>query len=87
VYNIKFTNTATKNLKKIDKRFHKHLKKKLETIVKDPFKTTTKIQDKSLDGTRKCRQGDFRIFVNIDKINKIVYVTSINNRNSAYNPR
>lgn len=84
MYKIEVTKTAKKHIKKIAPRFHNNLLGKIQSVAKDPINNTDKVKDKTIIGSRKCRQGNYRIFFDIDSKKKILYVTAIKNRNKAY---
>jgi len=80
-YNILITDTAKKQLAKIDRQTAKRIDKKLREISHDPFLYVSKLA--SLD-LYKLRVGDYRILMSIQKDRLIILVVEISHRRNVY---
>ena len=80
-YNILVTNTAKKQLVKIDKQIAKRIDKKLREISHDPFLHVSKLVGLEL---YKIRVGDYRILMSIQKDKLIIMVVEIGHRRNVY---
>lgn len=80
-YNIYITDTAKKQLAKIDKQTARRIDNKLREISHDPFLYVTKLV--GLD-FYKLRVGDYRILMTIQKDKLIITVVEISYRRNAY---
>jgi len=80
-YNIFITDTAKKQLAKIDRQTAKMIDKKLREISHEPFLYVSKLS--SLD-LYKLRVGDYRVLMNIQKDRLIILVVEISHRRNVY---
>ncbi|TLX89806.1 MAG: type II toxin-antitoxin system RelE/ParE family toxin [Thaumarchaeota archaeon] len=80
-YNIFITDTAKKQLAKIDRQTAKRIDKKLREISHEPFLYVSKLS--SLD-LYKLRVGDYRVLMNIQKDRLIILVVEISHRRNVY---
>ena len=81
-YSIDFKKSAVKELKKINKFDLQKIVKKISSLCINPKpEGSQKLTGHKL---HRIRQGNYRIFFDIDSKKKILYVTAIKNRNKAY---
>ena len=80
-YKIKVTDTAKKQLKKLDRQTAKRIDKKLHEISDDPFLYVTKLVGLEF---YKLRVGNYRILMTIKQNNLIIMVVEISHRHNAY---
>lgn len=83
MYEIEFTNTALKNLKKIDSKYQALIIEKLEILSKNPI-TATNV--KALVGLKyyRLRVADYRIIYELLNDELIILVIDINHRKNIY---
>lgn len=86
VWQIKFSATAKKQLKKLDhpvqKNILRYLKKRIET-VEDPQRYGTLLRE-TLSGLWKYRIGDYRLICEIQEENIVVLVLQVGHRRKIY---
>lgn len=80
-YNIYITDTAKKQLAKIDKQTARRINNKLREISHNPFLHVSKLI--GLD-FYKLRVGDYRVLMTIQKDKLIIMVVEISHRRNAY---
>jgi len=80
-YSIRVTETAKKQLSKIDKQAARRIDKKLQEIASDPFLHVTRLVGLEL---YKMRVGDYRVLVSIQKDKLVVMVVEIGHRRNVY---
>lgn len=80
-YNIYITDTAKKQLAKIDKQTARRIDNKLREISHNPFLYVSKLV--GLD-FYKLRIGDYRVLMTIQKEKLIIMVVEISHRRNAY---
>ena len=80
-YKISVTDTAKKQLKKLDRQTAKRIDKKLHEISDDPFLYVTKLVGLEF---YKLRVGNYRILMTIEQNNLIIMVVEISHRRNAY---
>ncbi|MDE1767032.1 MAG: type II toxin-antitoxin system RelE/ParE family toxin [Thaumarchaeota archaeon] len=73
-YSIRVTETAKKQLSKIDKQIARRIDGKLLEIASDPFLHVTRLAGLEL---YKMRVGDYRVLMSIQKDKMIVMVIEI----------
>ncbi|MFZ1076328.1 MAG: type II toxin-antitoxin system RelE/ParE family toxin [Nitrosotalea sp.] len=81
VYNILITETAKKQLAKVDRQNAIRIDKKLREILHDPFLYITRLANLEL---YKLRVGDYRVLMSIQKNRLIIVVVEISHRRNAY---
>ena len=81
VYNILITETAKKQLAKLDRQTAKRIDKKLREISHDPFLYVTRLAGLEL---YKLRVGDYRVLVSIQKEKLIIMVVELSHRRNVY---
>lgn len=80
-YNILVTDTAKKQLAKIDKQAAKRIDKKLREISHDPFLHVSRLAGLEL---YKVRVGDHRVLMSIQKDKLIIMVVEVGHRRNVY---
>ena len=80
-YSIRVTETAKKQLSKIDKQTAQRIDSKLREIASDPFAHVTRLVGLEL---YKMRVGDYRILMSIQKDKLVVMVVEIGHRRNVY---
>ena len=80
-YNIHLTDTAKKQLAKLDGQIAKRIAKKLHEISDDPFPYVSKLIGVEL---YKLRVGDYRVLMNIQQNKLIIIVIEISHRRNVY---
>ena len=80
-YSILVTETAKKQLSKIDKQTARRIDKKLREIASDPFLHVIRLVGLEL---YKMRVGDYRILMSIQKDKLVVMVVEIGHRRNVY---
>ena len=80
-YSIRVTETAKKQLSKIDKQTAQRIDSKLREIASDPFAHVTRLVGLEL---YKMRVGDYRVLMSIQKDKLVVMVVEIGHRRNVY---
>ncbi|MGI0088425.1 MAG: type II toxin-antitoxin system RelE family toxin [Nitrosotalea sp.] len=80
-YNILVTETAKRQLAKIDKQAAKKIDKKLREISHDPFLYVSRLAGLEI---YKIRVGDYRVLMSIQKDKLIIVVVEIGHRRNVY---
>ena len=80
-YSIRVTETAKKQLSKIDKQTARRIDSKLREIASDPFAHVTRLVGLEL---YKMRVGDYRVLMSIQKDKLVVMVVEIGHRRKVY---
>ena len=81
VYNILITETAKKQLAKLDRQTAKRIDKKLREISHEPFLYVIRLAGLEL---YKLRVGDYRVLLSIQKEKLIIMVVEISHRRNVY---
>lgn len=82
-YQIKWTNSAKKELKKLDKNIINRLIDAVEELAKNPYPQGVKKLVNSKNNYR-IRVGDYRIIYEIKSSVLIIYIIKVGNRQSIY---
>lgn len=80
-YSILVTDTAKKQLEKIDRQTAKRIDKKLREISHDPFLYVSRLVGLEL---YKVRVGDHRVLMSIQKDKLVIVVIEICHRRNVY---
>ncbi len=80
-YEVKWTDTSLKQLKKLDKNLAKRIVDKVESISKDPFVFVKKLKGFDL---YTLRIGDYRVIISIEGKKMIIFVLEIGHRSVIY---
>lgn len=81
-WQIKIANVAIKNLKRFPAKDRQKLELVLYELVFNPYSGDVE-KMKGKDNSWRRRTGFYRIFYDIDKVNKIISVTHIERRTSS----
>ncbi|MGI0480286.1 type II toxin-antitoxin system RelE family toxin [Geminocystis sp. CENA526] len=82
-YQIKWTNSAKKELKKLDKNIIPRLISAVEELAQNPYPQGVKKLVNS-DNNYRIRVGDYRIIYEIKSSVLIIYIIKVGNRQSVY---
>jgi len=80
-YKLVYTNTAYKDIKKLDIVARKRIGKKIEEYSKGPILNSKKLTN-SLIGTYRWRIGNYRVVFDID--NKNIVILRVGHRKEIY---
>jgi mRNA interferase RelE/StbE len=80
-YEVKWTETALNQLKKLDKSVSKRILENMERIGEDPFRFVKKLKDIKL---YSLRVGDYRVILSIEGKELIILVLEIGHRRKIY---
>lgn len=83
-YQLRYSNQATKFIKKLDKKTAELIVIKLERLVNGDENLDVKKLSGSLDSQFRMRVGDFRIIYEVSNHEVIVYVIEIGHRREIY---
>ena len=81
VYKILVTETAKKQLAKINRQDAKRIDVMLREIEEDPFHYVTRLVGLEL---YKLRVGDYRVLMSIQKYRMLIMVAEISHRSNVY---
>ncbi len=81
MYNIIFEKSALDFLNKLEKETKERIWKKLQQCKEEPFRFLEHLED--IDGF-KLRVGDYRLIIDVDKINNMLNVVKIGHRKNIY---
>lgn len=83
MYTIEFSKLAEKKFNKLDKSIKKRIIKKLKEIRKS---NKPRRFLESLKGVtaRKLRVGDYRLIVDVDDGDKVIYILTLGHRSKIY---
>lgn len=81
MYKFIFEKRALHNLNKFNKQIKERIWKKLQDCKEDPFRFFEKLT--YMEGF-KLRIGDYRIIVDIDKINETINILKVGHRKNIY---
>ena len=73
-YKLIYTNTAYKDIKKLDIVVKKRIGKKIEEYSKDPLSTSKRLTNSSI-GNYRWRIGNYRIVFDIDNKNIVIFTS------------
>lgn len=83
MYKIKFTNTAIKSLKKIDKTDQKRILDQIEELGVDPLQKSN-VKKLTNSPHLRLRVGNYRVIFDKDDYIKVIAVIDILHRKNAY---
>jgi len=81
VYELKFDNKAIDFLNKLEKDTKERIWNKLQQCKLNPFHYLEHLEE--IDGF-KLRIGDYRVIVDVDRINQILYILNVGHRKNIY---
>ena len=82
IYELIYTETALKQLKKLDKKTQERIIRALERIRYNPFKHIRKLTGRP---EYRLRVGDYRVLIRIDKGKLIILIVAVGHRKKIYN--
>lgn len=83
MYKIEFKQSVTKDLRRIDSKFHKNIFSKIDKLKTSPYKANIE----QLSGSKLCfriRAGDYRIVFQILNRDKKIIIQYIRHRKDVY---
>ncbi len=80
-YNIRITDTAKKQLAKLDRQTAKRIDAKLRQISNDPFAYVSRLAGLEF---YKLRVGDYRVLMSIHRDILVILVVEISHRRNVY---
>ena len=80
-FQIKFSKSATKFIKRLSPNIIERIKSKFDEISKNPFRYLEHYEGQNYS---KIRIGDFRALVDVDKSNKIIWIRVFDKRGRIY---
>ena len=83
MYQVEFTNRATKNFRKIDRKYQALIIAKLEELAKDP-KNATNVKALKGGDFYRLRVADYRVIYELQNNELIILVIDINHRKDIY---
>jgi mRNA interferase RelE/StbE len=81
IYNIFLTDSAKKQLAKLDRQTAKRITKKLHEVSIDPFLYVSRLVGQDL---YKFQVGDYRILMTIQQDKLIIIVVEVSHRRNVY---
>jgi len=84
VWKIKWTDTAFKQLEKIQKQIQQRIIKKLEGIVDNPYVFVERMVGQNL---YKLRVGDYRVLMTLEHNKMLVWIVEVGHRSKIYDRR
>ena len=84
MFDVKYSNQATKFLKKADKILIKRLINKIEELRVEPILRETIIVEGYKEKTYRVRVGDYRILYEVDRAMNLVGIVKIDKRPRVY---
>jgi mRNA interferase RelE/StbE len=80
-YEVKWTETSLKQLKKLDKTIAERVINKVEKASKNPFHYVKALKGFDL---YSLRVGDYRVIMSIEKKKMIIFVLEVGHRRAIY---
>jgi mRNA interferase RelE/StbE len=80
-FRVEFSELAAEEFEKLDKPIRERIARKLRTMAVHPAHYLTRLS--SVDAY-KLRVGDYRVIVDVEWKQKIVYVLSVGHRSTVY---
>ena len=84
MYQVRFSKTASKNIKKIDSKYQKLILQKLRLLAENPFNTTNVKALKGEENFYRLRVANYRVVYELKKAELIILVIDINHRKDIY---
>lgn len=80
-YEVRWTETSLRQLKKLDERVAKRIVDKVESISENPFAHVQKLKGFSL---YRLRVGEYRVIMSIERERMVVFVLEVGHRSTVY---
>ncbi len=81
IYELIYTETVLKQLKKLDKKIQERIISALERVRYNPFKHVRKLKDRP---EYRLRVGDYRVLMLIDRGKLIILIVAVGHRKKIY---
>lgn len=85
MFDVKYSNQASKFLKQMDKILVKRLLSKIEELIKEPVGHDAKTIKGYKETIFRVRVGDYRILYELDHKEKLIGIIKIDRREKSYN--
>jgi mRNA interferase RelE/StbE len=80
-YEVRWTETSLKQLKKLNRDVARRIVDKMEFISEDPFAHVQKLRGFDL---YRLRVGDYRVIISIERKKMVVFVLEVGHRSVVY---
>ena len=84
MFNLEFSSSARKFIKKIDKQTASRILEKIEKLAQDPFPTDVKRVVNKKEKIFRVRVGDYRIQYSVIYDRNMIFISDIDKRPRAY---
>lgn len=84
VYQIEFTKTAVRSLKKISEPYRSLIVDKLRELAHDPYHSPNVKALKGVLGSYRLRVADYRVIYKLEDSELIILVVEIDHRSKVY---
>ena len=81
---LKFSNSASKLLKKCDNELYRRIMKKIRELIANPYPNESSKIEGRKDNSQRIRVGSYRIIYIVKKENNEILITDINKRARVY---
>jgi mRNA interferase RelE/StbE len=81
MYEIRWSDTAVRELEKLPKVFSKRIVEKVESIAVDPYLFVHMLKGFNL---YRLRVGDYRIIMSIERSKMVIFVLEVGHRSVVY---
>ena len=81
MFDLQWSNTSLKNLKKLDDKTRLKIIDSTEIIIYDPLSHADKLKGNEY---YKIRVGNYRIIIDINHEKKMIFVVKVSHRRNAY---
>jgi mRNA-degrading endonuclease RelE of RelBE toxin-antitoxin system len=86
-YTLRFDKAFLKILKSLDRVTIRRIHQRLPELAQDPFNSRISGQVEMGEGERKSRVGDWRIFYEVNDVNRVIDILAVRPRQMAYKKR
>jgi len=81
---VEITRRAEKDLDGLDRTMERQVRDRLKQLAQEPYSPLLSQQVRMGEGERKSRIRNWRIFFEVDEINKRIIILSVKHRKTAY---
>jgi mRNA-degrading endonuclease RelE of RelBE toxin-antitoxin system len=83
-YSVELSRKAEKDLDQLDRLMEKQVREKIKKLSLNPLSHELSQQVKMGSGERKTRVRDWRIFFEVDEVNRKIVILAVRHRSRAY---
>lgn len=83
-YFVELSRKAEKDLDQLDRLMEKQVREKIKKLSLNPLSHELSQQVKMGSGERKTRVRDWRIFFEVDEVNRKIVILAVRHRSRAY---